>query len=509
MSSQSRTGGSGFVVDGHRIITNYHVVEDAVDIRLSKTGDFKRWRARVAALGPDVDLATLEVVEDAEGFFSDLTPVTWSDELAPLRSRVTVRGYPLGGTGLSVTEGVVSRIESKNYRLGPTSSMLPGTLLVIQIDAAINGGNSGGPAFDETDRVVGVAFQGIDNAQNIGYLIPASLARTYLASTRGSVSEFRLVDVPFRAMKLENVGLRHFLKVPDGASGGVVVAVSPLSALAPTNESGAALRIDDVIMAIDGQPIGDDLSVALRPGERVQVDCLLTHKVAGETTELHILRGGVPLTLSAKLAPLPPLLPRWHSFDCLPEWVVIGGLVFVPLTAPLIEHASGGAASSSSSLAHSAHDTYAKVFGSHGFRTKPDREIVMLIDVLSAGDVNHGYESYSYTWKELKTFNGEAVLSLAGLFAAWQGAASSEFLEFGFGAAATAWHRKLILDGALVRESEEQLLALHGIPARASAGVLAKTHRVALQAAGGANLPGDHATPDEYADLALDTFELG
>jgi S1-C subfamily serine protease len=178
MSSQTRMGGSGFVVDGDRILTNYHVVEDAVDIRLSKTGHFKRWSARVAAIGPDVDLATLEVIEDADAFFSDLVPITWSDELASLRSRVTVRGYPLGGTGLSVTEGVISRIESKNYRLGPTSNMLPGTLLVIQIDAAINGGNSGGPAFDASDRVVGVAFQGIDNAQNIGYLIPASLART-------------------------------------------------------------------------------------------------------------------------------------------------------------------------------------------------------------------------------------------------------------------------------------------------------------------------------------------
>ena len=196
-SGQVRTGGSGFVVDGQRILTNYHVVEDAVDIRLSKTGHFKRWRARVVATGPDVDLATLEVVEDADGFFSDLVPVTWSDELAPLRSRVTVRGYPLGGTGLSVTEGVVSRIETKNYRLGPTSSMLPGTLLVIQIDAAINGGNSGGPAFDASDRVVGIAFQGIDNAQNIGYLIPASLARTYLAATGKGLAQFRtLVRTP-------------------------------------------------------------------------------------------------------------------------------------------------------------------------------------------------------------------------------------------------------------------------------------------------------------------------
>ena len=143
--------------------------------------------------------------------------------------------------------------------------MLPGTLLVIQIDAAINPGNSGGPAFDTSDRVVGVAFQGIDNAQNIGYLIPASLARTYLAATADGRSRFHLVDVPFRAQKLENRGLRRYLKVPDGTSGAVVVAISPLSALAPgaasaAGEEGAnasALLIDDVITAIDVSTRGD------------------------------------------------------------------------------------------------------------------------------------------------------------------------------------------------------------------------------------------------------------
>jgi len=490
MSSQARTGGSGFVVEGRRILTSFHVIEGAVDIRLSKTGHFKRWPAKIAAIGPDVDLATLEVVEDAEGFFSDLAPVTWSDELAPLRSRVTVRGYPLGGTGLSVTEGVVSRIESKNYRLGPTSDMLPGTLLVIQIDAAINGGNSGGPAFDASDRVVGVAFQGIDNAQNIGYLIPASLARTYLDSTReavaGRVTKFHLVDVPFRARRLENTGLRRYLKVPDGTSGAAVVAVSPLSALAPSKADAAnnasTLLVNDVVTAIDGKPVGDDLTVALRPGERVQVDCLITHKVPGTATELQILRGGVPLTFRASLAPLPPLLPRWHGFDCTPEWLVIGGMVFAPLTAPLIEDASQG---SSGGVSTAVYDTYMKVYGRHGFRTEPDREVVVLINVLSGGDVNHGYESYARSWKMLATFNGEMVLSLAGLYAAWQRAASADFIDFGFGGAETAWHRNIVLDGALVRESEEKLLALHGIPAHASPGVLATTQRITLEAADG------------------------
>jgi hypothetical protein len=230
--------------------------------------------------------------------------------------------------------------------------------------------------------------------------------------------------------------------------------------------------------------IGDDLSVALRPGERVEVDCLITHKAVGSTTELEILRAGQPLTLRAQLAPLPPLLPRWHGFDCTPEWVVIGGLVFVPLTAPLLDDASRG----ESGVATSAYKTYMHAYGMHGFRTERDRQIVVLINVLAGGDVNHGYESYAWTWKELLTFNGEAVQSLAGLYAAWQRAASADFFEFGFGAAETAWTRKIVLDGALVRESEEQLLALHGIPARASKGALGlaePSHRVAVEAAGG------------------------
>ena len=137
--------------------------------------------------------------------------------------------------------------------------------------------------------------------------------------------------------------------------------------------------------------MGDDLSIALRPGERVQVDCLITHKVAGSTTELSILRGGQRLTIHAKLAPLPPLLPRWHGFDCSPEWVVIGGLVFAPLTAPLIDEAIG-----TKDGAASAYNTYNRVYGRHGFRAERDREVVVLINVLSGGDVNHGYASYSW-----------------------------------------------------------------------------------------------------------------
>ena len=378
-SAQHRQGGTGFLVDGRRILTNHHVIENAVDIRLSKTGNSKRWRGRVAAVGPDVDLAALEVIEDADSFFIDMVPVHWSDTLPSLQSRVTVRGYPLGGNAQSVTEGVVSRVDAKNYRLGATATVTPGNALVLQIDAAINGGNSGGPCFDATNQVVGVAFQGIDGAQSIGYIIPASLARTFLAATTNS-PRFRLVDVPFRTQHLENKGLRRYLKVPDGVTGVIVSAVSPLSTLAPptnaSNGTGGAnatspaelsLRANDVITQIDGVSVGDDGTVPLRPGERVALDWLITQKVNNTPTELTVLRHGRPLTLRARLEPLVPPIPRWHAFDCQPEWVVIGGLVFTVLTAPLIEDAASGGVRSY------VHDVFSKEVGAkHGFNSDPN-----------------------------------------------------------------------------------------------------------------------------------------
>lgn len=73
-------------------------------------------------------------------------------------------GYPIGGESLSVTAGVVSRIELQEYAQGGE------TLLAIQIDAAINSGNSGGPVINENDQLVGVAFQSLAtlDSENIG-----------------------------------------------------------------------------------------------------------------------------------------------------------------------------------------------------------------------------------------------------------------------------------------------------------------------------------------------------
>lgn len=154
--------GSGSIIKGNRILTNAHVVSDHTFIQVKKNADAKKYTAKVVAIGHDCDLAVLSV-DDPE-FFDGITPLEFGG-LPELQDAVTVIGYPRGGDKISITEGVVSRIELTTY------SQAGRNLLTVQIDAAVNPGNSGGPAFQD-GKLVGVVMQSLKTSQNIGYMIP-------------------------------------------------------------------------------------------------------------------------------------------------------------------------------------------------------------------------------------------------------------------------------------------------------------------------------------------------
>src|SRR5581483_1915504 len=161
---QRTSGGSGCIVEGRRILTNAHVVTNAVFVQALKPGDVKKYTARVEWVSHDEELALLTV--DDAGFFDDTLSVQWGG--LPFRQdTVRVYGFPIGGNELSITEGVVSRIECITY----THSRRQ--LLALQTDAAFNPGNSGGPVFMD-GKLVGVAFQAHEKttAQSIGYVVP-------------------------------------------------------------------------------------------------------------------------------------------------------------------------------------------------------------------------------------------------------------------------------------------------------------------------------------------------
>ena len=155
--------GSGFLIGKNRILTNAHVVSNARRILITVYGSPKKYPASVEFIAHDCDLALLSIDD-----FKDLEslPIFELGNVPSLESQVRVIGYPVGGERLSVTRGVVSRIDFQPYSHSRADSHL-----IIQIDAAINPGNSGGPCLQD-GKVVGVAFQGLRQADNTGYIIP-------------------------------------------------------------------------------------------------------------------------------------------------------------------------------------------------------------------------------------------------------------------------------------------------------------------------------------------------
>lgn len=133
-------------------------------VKVKRRGDDEKFIATVLAVGTECDIALLTVEDDA--FWLDVKPIEFG-VLPKLQDAVAVVGYPIGGDTISVTSGVVSRIEVTDYSHGNTE------LLALQIDAPINSGNSGGPVFNSDGQCVGIAFQSYagTEAENIGCVV--------------------------------------------------------------------------------------------------------------------------------------------------------------------------------------------------------------------------------------------------------------------------------------------------------------------------------------------------
>ena len=121
-------------------------------------------------IAPAIDMAIVEV--DSPGFFDQRPPLALADHFPAMKQSVSVYGYPMGGEELSITQGIVSRIECASMYYGNTA-------VRIQIDAAVNPGNSGGPAVAD-GKLIGLVFSKFSSGENIGYLLAAEEVRTFL-----------------------------------------------------------------------------------------------------------------------------------------------------------------------------------------------------------------------------------------------------------------------------------------------------------------------------------------
>ncbi len=323
-----RSGGTGFVIKGRKIMTNAHVVSWAKEILVRRYQDPRPYVARVAFIGHDCDLALLEV--ENEAFFEGLEPLEFGP-LPKVRSTVLTYGYPAGGEQISYTRGVVSRIEMQVY-------VHPGnrSLLAVQTDAAINPGNSGGPVLQD-DVVVGVAFQNMPGLENAGFFIPPPVIQHFLKD----VEDGHYDGVPtagIRIVALQNPAYRRLLKLEDDRLGARVDSLLPI----PTTE--AALRPDDVLLQVGAYPIGSDGTVMFE-GNRVFGSVAFQTAQQGEKLTLKVWRDGEALDV-----PLPMFVYDGdrilgNQYDVLPRYYVRGGLVFTPLSQEYLRTIGGGAPS--------------------------------------------------------------------------------------------------------------------------------------------------------------------
>ena len=306
--------GTGFLIGKNRFLTNAHVVSNARRILITQRGSAIKHTARVLHVAHDCDLALL-AVEDFTPF-EGLTHLRFGPVPA-LESQVRVIGYPVGGDRISVTRGVVSRIDFRPYSHSRVDSHL-----VVQIDAAINPGNSGGPVLQD-GKVVGVAFQGLRQADNTGYMIPTPVIRRFLKDVNDGVYD-KYVDLGATEFPLFNPAMRRALKLSDNGIGVMVASVLP------TGPCDGVLQAGDVLLSIDGKPIDNAGNIDV-DGEKVILHEIVERKFAGDVVKLEFQRDGEARRAEVTLAAFPASRIFAMHYGERPRYVFFSGLVFQPL----------------------------------------------------------------------------------------------------------------------------------------------------------------------------------
>ncbi|MFK7883708.1 MAG: trypsin-like peptidase domain-containing protein [Phycisphaerales bacterium] len=310
--------GTGFVIAGDLILTNAHVVEQSSQIFVQPPQSSDRLRAELVAIGRGIDLAVLRIRRESErdSFHAEHPALSLKSELPQIGGTVQAFGYPMGGEQLSITEGVVSRIEYADYYFDVFG-------LRIQVDAALNPGNSGGPVVMDSE-VIGVTFSGIDQAENIGYVIPAEEVRAFLNDVEDGSYDGPLKLFADGFQTAENDALRDWLGLSKDQTGLVY------SGLGVDNGVELDLERWDLLDSIDGQDIDNSGLVTIGDGVRVNWAYLIPLTAEDFEINVTVIRDGSPIELSLPVARKRDNLLTYLGNE-YPEYFVLGPMVFSPV----------------------------------------------------------------------------------------------------------------------------------------------------------------------------------
>jgi S1-C subfamily serine protease len=306
--------GTGLIIEGQRILTNAHLVSYAKQIYVEPYQSSDKLAATVERIAPGIDLAILKVEDKT--FWKNRPPVPKAPGLPEGKDSVSVYGYPIGGASLAVTKGTVARISFGllNAELG----------LHIQIDAAVNPGNSGGPALVK-DQMIGVVIGSSEEGQNIGYLIPNEEIDSFLKRTNGqSGRKPRIAD---ELQVLQNDALRNKLKLAGNVQGLLVRAPASLEPSYP-------LKKGDVITRIGTYDLDNDGMIRVKENLRLAYPYVVPRLARGDRVPVTVLRQG-----RSQAIDLPVIRDRRSLLRRLegkyPPYFVYGPLVFSSATSSL------------------------------------------------------------------------------------------------------------------------------------------------------------------------------
>jgi S1-C subfamily serine protease len=435
-ASPSKVSGSGVVIAGPRILTNAHVVIFAseVFVQLRQGGD--QHTAKVSAIAPGMDLALVELVDPS--VLAGIAPLSLADELPHPKSQVSVYGYPTGGDDLSVTDGIVSRIEFTGYNFGAAG-------VRVQVDAALNPGNSGGPAIQD-GKIAGLVFSKIQEADNIGYLIPPEEIQSFLSDAGdghydGNPQLFESYQTA------ENDAVRAYLKMTKENTG--VIIADPQN-----DDDDYPLKKWDVITHVGPHGIDNQGYVDVRDGLRLKFMYYVPKLASEGNVELTIIRDGKSQVVRVPVSPDRDLLVPSLKDD-YPEYFIFGPMVFTSVTQEYVR-ALGGAGVSiltalDSPILERLYDPPAE----------SGEQLVIIATRMFPHPITKGYDNRPLG--VIASLNGVPVKNLRHLAELLRDC-TDEFVRFEMGDRSES----LVFDRAELEASTEEILTDEGIRYQAS-----------------------------------------
>jgi S1-C subfamily serine protease len=434
-NSPQQVKGSGVVIDGKRILTNAHVVRYASQIYVQPNQSADRFPAKVEAVTPAMDLAVLKL--DDESFFDKREAIPFAEDLPRVKDTVNVYGYPTGGSELSVTQGIVSRIEYTEYYYQVSG-------LRIQVDAALNFGNSGGPAVCD-GKLVGLVFSLIQNAQSIGYLIPVEEIQLFLTDIADGKYDGKPQLYDF-LQTVENHALRQKLGLPVDVNG--VMVSEPYR-----QDSNYPLKEWDVITQIDNTPIDSEGKVAVRYDLRLSALYLVQKLAKNGYIDATVFRNGELISMRLPVQSRRDLVMP-YLLNTNPRYFILGPLVFSQATQDYIERATAqrplSASQQNSPLVTRRYD-----------KSRFDgEELVVVASPMFPHRITKGYDDPERF--VLSEVNGQRVRSLQHLVQILRDDAQAQ-VTLKFARASRRTHETMVFNRAELLESTAKIIEENGI----------------------------------------------